>query len=283
MMVEGSTTIPLWALPPRPGQAVTTMCFCTAPSAAPNLVLGRSNGSFEVDCVRSCFAAAAHRLTLSPQVYDCGEAGAPRRIFHKELGQSLCCLQVGRMCVPPSRPPFLPHRRFPHTYSCVGRWGPAHDEFIFTTFSGSVSCFSTAPRTENDFSEAMGGSASLPPAKSSSASATAAPSAPQPQPGVKLPGTATPLTQATDASDSAALSAKPLPKKELPPPPAPTSSSSSFFSAIGEKLGLGSGSSRSDAPATAADALRQQTEERAQGIANMHVRMPECIPRASIP
>ena len=105
---------------------------------------------------------------------------------------------------------------------CVcGRWGPAHDEFIFATFSGSVSCFSTAPRTENDFSEAMGGSASLPPAKSSSAPATAAPSAPQPQPGVKLPGTAAPPTSAsaTDAADSAALSAKPLPKKELPPPP----------------------------------------------------------------
>jgi len=64
MMVEGSTTIPLWALPPRPGAAVTTMCFCTAALTAPNLVLGRSNGSFEVACVHSYFAAAVRRITL---------------------------------------------------------------------------------------------------------------------------------------------------------------------------------------------------------------------------
>jgi hypothetical protein len=119
MMVEGSTTIPLWVLPPRPGAAVTIMCFCTAPSTALNLVLGRSNGSFEVACVRSYFAAAVRRITLLAQVYYCGDAGAPLRIFRKELGQSLCGLQVGRMCVSPSHPPFLPHQRFPHTNSCV--------------------------------------------------------------------------------------------------------------------------------------------------------------------
>ncbi len=53
-MVEGSATVPLWTLPPRPGAAVTSMCFHTLPppaAAAPapyNLVLGRSDGSFEV-------------------------------------------------------------------------------------------------------------------------------------------------------------------------------------------------------------------------------------------
>jgi hypothetical protein len=48
----------------RPGAAVTTMCFCTAALTAPNLVLGRSNGSFEVACVHSYFAAAVRRITL---------------------------------------------------------------------------------------------------------------------------------------------------------------------------------------------------------------------------
>ena len=57
-MVEGSATVPLWTLPPRPGAAVTSMCFHNLPAAAaaaaaaaapaPNLVLGRSDGSFEV-------------------------------------------------------------------------------------------------------------------------------------------------------------------------------------------------------------------------------------------
>ena len=54
-MVEGSATVPLWTLPPRPGAAVTSMCFQNVTSsaaaggaAAPNLVLGRSDGSFEV-------------------------------------------------------------------------------------------------------------------------------------------------------------------------------------------------------------------------------------------
>ncbi len=57
VMVEGSTTIPLWTLPPSPGAAVTSMCFHNHVAAAaasggsssvPNLVLGRSNGCFEV-------------------------------------------------------------------------------------------------------------------------------------------------------------------------------------------------------------------------------------------
>lgn len=142
------------------------------------------------------------------------------------------------------------------------RWTTSHDEFIFATFSGSIGCFSTAPRTENDFSEAMGVGAA--PVKSSAA----APPAPQPQPGVKLPGVAAP---AGDGPASTAL---------LPPPPvppkkdvAPTAASSSFFASISEKLGLGSGSSRSEAPATAADALKQQREERAQGISSMIVRL----------
>lgn len=69
-MVEGSTTIPLWTLPPRPGAAVTSMCFHSpVPTAAaggsssapaPNLVLGRSDGSFEVR--RRCIAAPFVRI-----------------------------------------------------------------------------------------------------------------------------------------------------------------------------------------------------------------------------
>lgn len=105
VMVEGCSTIPLWTLPPRPGAAVTSMCFSAAASSAPNLVLARSNGSFEVAARRRARAATADLTVLRSllQVYDCSEAGAPRRIFCKELGQSLCCLQVGRMC--PSPPP----------------------------------------------------------------------------------------------------------------------------------------------------------------------------------
>lgn len=150
------------------------------------------------------------------------------------------------------------------------RWNPAHDEYIFATFSGSISCFSTAPRTESDFNEAMG-IAAPPPLKSSAISATATPAAPHPQPGVKLPGTNAPLSQ-DDAADAATshAQAKPSLKKQSPPPPA--AASSSFFSAIGEKLGLVSGSGRGDAPATAADAVRQQKEERSQSISSMQVR-----------
>jgi hypothetical protein len=64
-MVEGAATIPLWTLPPRPGAAVTSMCFhnqsssaaagSSSSASAPNLVLGRSDGSFEVRC--RCSAA----------------------------------------------------------------------------------------------------------------------------------------------------------------------------------------------------------------------------------
>ena len=36
-------------------------------------------------------------MLLVLQVYDCSEGGTPRRIFHKELGQTLHCLHVGRM------------------------------------------------------------------------------------------------------------------------------------------------------------------------------------------
>ena len=162
---------------------------------------------------------------------------------------------------------------------CDCRWSPSHDEYIFATFSGSVSCFSTAPRTESDFSEAMGLSAVAQPTKASNASAAAAavPLPPQPQPGVMLPGTHAaapppPATSDPDASTSILPQSKLLPKKPSPPPCAPSATPSSFFSAIGEKLGLVGGNSRSDAPATAADALRQQKDERAHSISSLHVR-----------
>jgi hypothetical protein len=114
-MVEGSTTIPLWALPPRPGAAVTSMCFHNhvaaaagggSASSAPNLVLGRSDGSFEVwgSGLWCCSIKGARIIcelfapdVTKKQVYDCSDGSTPRRIFHKELGQTLHCLQVGRM------------------------------------------------------------------------------------------------------------------------------------------------------------------------------------------
>lgn len=297
VMVEGCTTIPLWTLPPCPGAAVTSMCFHNhvpapaaggGPPSAPNLVLGRSNGCFEVrrgsGVVRSIgfdrrLAGVRLQRGWHPPAHLPQGAGADAawpasrqdvsRNFNFNIvdcASLACALVMTRV-----------------------RWSPSHDEYIFATFSGSISCFSTAPRTESDFSEAMGLSAVTQPTKASNTSAAAAAAllAPQPQPGVTLPGThATapppPATSDPDASPSIVPPPKSLPRKPSPPPSAPSATPSSFFSAIGEKLGLVGGSGRSDAPATAADALRQQKEERAQTISSLHVWPPHACSAAAV-
>lgn len=137
-----------------------------------------------------------------------------------------CCCDLQLAC---NRPPHVTHARHCNALLRRCRWGTSDDEYIFATFSGSISCFSSAPRTESDFSEAMGVSAAAP-VKSSAASAlAAAPVAPHPQPGIKLPVTnaASLPTAASKDADATATSAPPLnalPKKPSPPlhpPPLP--------------------------------------------------------------
>lgn len=137
-----------------------------------------------------------------------------------------CCCDLQLAC---NRPPHVTHARHCNALLRRCRWGTSDDKYIFATFSGSISCFSSAPRTESDFSEAMGVSAAAP-VKSSAASAlAAAPVAPHPQPGIKLPVTnaASLPTAASKDADATATSAPPLnalPKKPSPPlhpPPLP--------------------------------------------------------------